>query len=135
MGYWISSWVLILIKSSILVENVTSHLNRVKPTRTTKFFSREETKLIFTNRSMVGNWLLLQRMHTMSLSVQIIRAKDLLWHKKVQWYWSYHQVGWEIVFLCYPKLGRLFSKCWGYHCIRFYYCNLMMFCKDTQVKG
>ena len=73
-------------------------------------------------------------MHITSSSVQKIGAKDLFWCKKAWWHWSYHQVGRGIVFLCHLKLGRSFSKCWGYHHNRFSCCNPMTFCKDIWAR-
>jgi len=135
MAKEVSSRIPILVKSPTFIKNMSFWFDGIYSTWTLKFFIWQKSKPVFINQSMVGNC---------SHSMHIQQVWVFKWLEPQTFFGirrfnnieiTYHQVGWEIAFLCHPKLGRLFSKYWVYYRIWFFYCNSITFCKGTQVKG
>jgi len=53
--YSISTWISVIIKPLILVQDMSSGFNRVYPTQTQKVFSGEKSESIFTNWSIIDD--------------------------------------------------------------------------------
>jgi len=126
----VSSQIPIAIKSSTIIENMSPWFDGIHTTQVFKFFPREKSKPIFSNRNMICDC---SHVHIMSLSVQTTVAKVLLWHRMVQWSKNCHQVSWGIDFSFHLKLETLFSKYLKCHCIPFSCCSPIMFCMGRQV--